>query len=152
MSVDGFSLNNVVEISVSLILQFLAFTSNEANKRLWCLNCSFRKYSVLLKTQPEEGDVQLFLTEVGQVMRNIISSFQLSPWNYCHSICAHMKNDLIALREIGFSLLAVSVSRIECIGATMRGIWNIGPTTICEREILWIREMGLKKYFYRTGS
>lgn len=81
-----------------------------------------RLLSALLSLNPSEEDQKLFMEETSTILRQFIESFGLKPWNYCHLLATHMKDDMIGLKKRGFTLAMVGMSRIESLGAKLKRI------------------------------
>lgn len=84
-----------------------------------------RVVRVLLRTDPEEEDVLLFLNEGDKVFRDFVSSFELNPWNYCHLITSHMREDMKRLRDQKMTISMFSASRIENLGCQLKRILKL---------------------------
>lgn len=78
--------------------------------------------TAILSKQPIEDDLNLFIEAGSTIIRNFVSLFKLTAWNYCHLLTTHMTDDAEILRKMNASLAMVNISYIESMGSRLKRI------------------------------
>lgn len=81
-----------------------------------------RILSCVMKKEPKLEDVDLYVTHGVEVVRRFLENFKLDPWNYCHVLVTHMREDMIVLQRDGMSVGMFSISNIENLGSKLKRI------------------------------
>lgn len=74
----------------------------------------------MMKITPSKEEVDWFVVNCEQEIKKFVETFSIEPWNYCHTVAAHMVPDMKYLFDQKLSLGVFSMSRIESIGSKLK--------------------------------